>query len=326
VYSRQCWRGALLGGTVFLAGAGCVCSTYGLGSKTFACETSHDCAHGYSCDPVSFTCRIASDGGGFDSGPVIDGGAADAASLDAGGEDAASCSKADSGLGDHLVGYWKFDETSGTTIIDSSGNGNDGYLGTGPATGATEDPIRVGGLFDGGALSFNGTQNLCTVPNSPTLGSLSAFTYVAWIYPTGFGGSGFGRILSKESDAGFDENYFLIFAFDGTSTQSLGAELDGATTKDTIAAASGIVLNTWQQVAVTYEDCGDRKAHLYVNGHEVSYVAQPAVSGTFVRTSHPFIIGNRPGLDRGFSGIIDDVQVYNAALTASEIASLYSTP
>ena len=79
-------------------------------------------------------------------------------------------------------------------------------------------------------------------------------------------------------------------------------------------------------MAVTYDDATDRLAHLYINGSETPYVLEPAVTGTFLRTSHPFTFGNRPGLDRGFAGIIDNIQIYNAALTAPDIAYLYANP
>jgi hypothetical protein len=235
-------------------------------------------------------------------------------------------SSQDAGFAADRVGYWKFDEPGGTALIDSSGHGNTGYLGTGPVANAALDPVRVPGLFDGGALFFDGGQPLCTIPGSATLDGLSAFTYVAWIYPTGWGGSSFGRVLSKESDAGFDDNYVLVYASDYSAQNGFGIELDGAMVQDTTSASNAIVLHTWQQVAVTYDDATDRLAHLYLNGIETPYVTQPPVTGALVLSSHAFVIGNRAGLDRGFAGMIDEVQVYATALTASDIASLYDGP
>src|SRR5438046_2840484 len=95
------------------------------------------------------------------------------------------------------IANWKFDETSGQTLIDSSGNGNTGYLGTNSTT-ETADPTRTLGKVNN-ALKFDGTDDLATIVNTAALNTLLSFTYSAWIYPTVWGTNGLGRTIAKES-------------------------------------------------------------------------------------------------------------------------------
>ena len=214
-----------------------------------------------------------------------------------------------------LIDSWRFDESAGQALLDSAGTSN-GVLGTTSAVEAS-DPTRVTG-HSAGALQFNGSNQLATFPSgTPQL----AFTYVAWIYPTGWGPSGYGRIFSKESSTGFDNFYLCV----GGSTATLQATF-GTGTAQEIGASNAIALNAWQQIAVSYDDGGDRILHLYVNGKEIAYAAESAQTTAVSAVSNPFLVGNRPAQDRGFQGMIDDVQVYGGALSASAIAALYRAP
>ena len=74
----------------------------------------------------------------------------------------------------NLVAYWKFDEGSGTTAADSSGNGNTGTLINGPLWTAGKA---------GNALYFDGIDDNVTVLDSASLHLSSAFTLSAWVNP-----------------------------------------------------------------------------------------------------------------------------------------------
>lgn len=214
--------------------------------------------------------------------------------------------------------YFKFDETSGQTLLDSEGTSN-GYLGASSAVDFS-DPSRTVGRINGGLL-FDGSSDLATVVPSPSLENLTSFTYSAWINPTGWGGTKFGRIISKESSAGFDGNYLYL---DGPGA-TLGMSMGNGASSDSTANYNSLQLNTWQQVAVTYNNATDRTPHLYINGKEVTYVNQKVLSTTLAPSSRPFIIGNRVVGDRNFQGTIDEVRIYNRALTAAEIQARYNS-
>jgi hypothetical protein len=208
------------------------------------------------------------------------------------------------------VAHWKFDETSGLTASDASGNGRNATLSTGAS-------FAAGRLSN--ALSLNGTNGKA----SASVGGTSAFTYAAWIKPSGFGGGGYGRIMSRESTAGFDDFYFLV---NNSSTRTLSASLfnDAGTESSVVAAPNALVLNAWQHVAISYNDASDRKMRVYINGVETSYQKQTALTGTLKLTTNALSIGNRAASDRGLPGLIDDARVYNRALSAAEVLALFN--
>ena len=74
-----------------------------------------------------------------------------------------------------LVAHWRFDEGSGTTASDASGNGNHGTL--------QGNPQWVAGRI-GGALEFNGTDSMIDIPYSPDMTPSEGATMGAWVYPT----------------------------------------------------------------------------------------------------------------------------------------------
>jgi hypothetical protein len=82
--------------------------------------------------------------------------------------------------------------------------------------------------------------------------------------------------------------------------------------------------NQWNHVVVTYDDAGDRKCHLYVNGFEFMYSRQDTLTGTLKTSAADWKIGNNVAGDRAFGGRIDSLRIYNQALSASEIADLYN--
>ena len=90
-----------------------------------------------------------------------------------------------------LVAAFGFDEASGTTALDASGNGNAGQI-----SGATRVP---GGRF-GAALSFNGTSNLVSVADAATLDLTNGITLEAWVQPTAI--SGWQTAILKEGASG----------------------------------------------------------------------------------------------------------------------------
>jgi len=206
-----------------------------------------------------------------------------------------------------LVGWWKFDEGTGTTTADSSTYGNSGTLVNGPvwATG------RVGP----GALTFNGTTSYVNVPN--TSGSLdnlqfTGMTVAAWIKAS----AASGRIMEKGG-------WFFSAATSG------GSNVVRFTVNDTggYQNSTAISLNTWIHVAATWSWNSTLKTssiHLFVNGVAADGGSPNPDSG-LVQPNDIGVawIGNR-GSDaaRGFNGTIDDVRVYNRTLTAAEIQAL----
>src|SRR5438093_748457 len=91
-------------------------------------------------------------------------------------------------LSNGLVGYWNFDEGSGTTAQDSSGNNNTGILQNGPTWTIGQK---------GQALSFDKNDDAVRVGTPATLNNLSAFSVSAWLKPLSIGSGSSGRIVDK---------------------------------------------------------------------------------------------------------------------------------
>lgn len=212
-------------------------------------------------------------------------------------------------LNSGLVGYWGLDDGSGTSATDSSTNGNTGTL--------TNSPTWTTGQI-GGAVNFDGTDDHITAGAPTSLNMTGAMTVSAWIYPETFGGGGGkGRIVDKDGNAttGF------IFAVDNVTVASGFAFMVNTTVAPRfLGAANTITLNTWQHVTATLD--GNKIATLYKNGMKV---ASASVSEFPTTGSNNFVIGGRTTDNaRNFDGSIDELHVYNRALSADEVLQLYN--
>ena len=203
-----------------------------------------------------------------------------------------------------LVAAYSFNEGTGTTVADASGNKN-----TGSITGATWTTQGR----SGGALSFNGTSNLVLIPSSASLNVSAAMTLEAWIYPTA-SQSGWRTIMQREVDA-----YFLNASNDTGALRPSG----GGTFRGTVAFVTGTTanpVNAWTHVALTYDGATLR---LYVNG---VLTASQARTGAVQTNSSPLRIGGNSPYGEYFQGRIDEVRVYNRALSQAEIQTDMNKP
>jgi hypothetical protein len=211
-----------------------------------------------------------------------------------------------------LVGHWTFDETTGSSASDSSGNSNTGTLVNGP--------IRSAG-YRGRALSFDGVNDYVTIPNSPSIQLTQDITLAGWIYPTMFnppgynsgimykGGKQYGCCLQPAYALGVSPHGYLIFSIGDNSTYF-------------ILYGPKLSLNTWTHVAAIRQGTSMK---LYVNGVEVASTST-RLSG-LVDSTAALMIGKSAGGWGGklFNGKLDEVRVYQRGLTPSELRSL-TTP
>jgi chitodextrinase len=203
-----------------------------------------------------------------------------------------------------LVAGYSFENGSGTTVTDVSGNGNSGTI-----TAATWEPA---GRY-GGGLNFNGSTARVRVPGSPSLGLTTAMTLAAWIRPTA-NQTGWRTILQRETDT-----YALNASNSkGALRPSGGATLGGAF--QWVSGPTASPVNAWTHVAVTYDGSILR---LYVNGTQV---ATAVASGTIESSSSPLWIGGNNPYGEYFQGVIDEARVYNRALSAAEVQAAMNTP
>src|SRR5262249_23030688 len=202
--------------------------------------------------------------------------------------------------GSGLVAYWKFDEGSGTTVADASGNGNKGTL--------VNEPLWTAGRV-GNALYFDGINDNITVPDSNSLDLSNSFTLSAWVNPASTF-TDFRSILVK------NYSYYLYASVAGYCGDGspLGG-FSGATTP-TVCQPSPLPINTWTHLAVTY------------NGSTLTFyrdgvaVATSSASGTLSPTTGTLQIGGSQ-FGEYFKGLIDEVRIYNKALNEKEIQTVF---
>ncbi|MCE5228357.1 hypothetical protein LLG95_02010 [bacterium] len=209
-------------------------------------------------------------------------------------------------LGEGLVAHYTFDEGSGNLLHDSTPNANDGVILEGL------EPAWQPGLH-GFGLEFNGTSDVVEIPNAPSLQLDQGMTITAWIYPSRLL-AGWQHLVAKEND-GVTLAYYLA-ANSGNTNQpwtGFNIEMNWLST----GGGTSVPLYTWTHLASTY-DARDLK--LYVNGVQVaSYYIGRAIE----RTAGKLHLGGRDGLSEYFSGIMDEVMIFNRALSPSEVRYIY---
>ena len=209
----------------------------------------------------------------------------------------------DAAPGVGLVVAFGFGEGSGTTTSDSSAAGNHGSI-----AGATWSAAGR----NGGALSFDGVNDMVTVADSASL-DVTRVTMMAWLRPTTL--SGWRTALLKE--AGSNGLAYALYAHDNAPRPASYLNTGGPDVSAEGAAA--LAVNTWTHLATSYDGATLR---LYVNGVEVG---SRAVTGNISASGDPLRIGGNQIWGEWFAGLIDDLRIYNRALTATEIQTDMNT-
>lgn len=214
------------------------------------------------------------------------------------------------------VSYWNFEEGSGTTANDTSGNGNTGTL--------TNSPTWTTGKY-GKSLQFNSASSQSVGAGSPSItDDMPSMTISAWVYETGNGGSSVGKILTKSSGTsgwtfGTDTGTNLVF-FAGYS--GAGGACGGG---DLCVYRDVLTLNAWHHVAVTWSGSNlASSVKMYLDGKLLTAAADLSADGNGSRVtdaSYNTTIGNVSTGGEGWTGKIDDVKVYNYERTAQQIVS-----
>lgn len=232
-----------------------------------------------------------------------------------------------------LIGFWNFDETSGTTANDSSGSGINGTLSS---TGAVFDPGA--GLDGGGAVSLS-SGGYVDMGNNYAFSGTQSFTVQAWIETTSQGVVA-SRTYTQNQDGYFagvdviDPSCVASSSYTDKASVGVGNGNPGCTL---FGPPSSTVVDDgqWHQIVVT---SGGGTLSLYVDG-----ALQGSVAGVNIQScpTVDFLVG---GLDAGvsgpgpasvcgvgtptgfFSGLITDVAVWNDTLNASQVETLFQNP
>jgi hypothetical protein len=209
-----------------------------------------------------------------------------------------------------LIGYWKFDETSGTTAADSSRSGHAGTL-------EDIDPAKgwVAG-HRGGALKVtaNPLSSGVRVARTPAIDGIRKFTIAAWVFLNG-GNTAYQTVLSRQVDNSDAEVFSVVFV-----NQILTLYLPRVAGLDYFARASvATPLSRWVHVAATFDGTTGR---LYSDGVQV---ASTTYAGPLVAATTPLYLGtnkNVTSMNQPLQGLMDDLLLYDTALSPALIAEL----
>jgi hypothetical protein len=228
---------------------------------------------------------------------------------------------ADSGL----VGQWHFDEGQGAGAADSSGYGNNGALSGDPQGNPV--PVWVPGRF-GTALSFNGS-NIVDVDMRSTSIEPATVSVTAWVKNSGSPGD-FQYIVAKGASGCDSASYGIYTGSNGglefyISNGSTSSGTDYVVSPD---AGTRIWDGGWHHVVGTFDGSTVR---LYVDGTQAGSGTAYSGAIAYARSnSNHLFIGNYPKQPppcqaSGFTGAIDEVTVWNGALTAAQVSALEPT-
>lgn len=227
-----------------------------------------------------------------------------------GNPSATSSSAKDAVFGTSLLGYWPFEEAAQlpATLADVSGSGNNVTT----YNFAAPDGVVAGGKY-GNALSLDGVNDNvrnATPPAMPIGGTVSA---EAWIYPKG---------------SSFDYNGIVSWGARACNGKGVGLSISSsgvpqvATWCNDFSAGPAVTMNAWNHIAVSLN--GTTSATLYLNGQAVSGsltgATVPNVASTLLTIGS---LDANPG-SRFFKGMVDEIRVYNRALTAEDVAARYA--
>jgi len=198
-----------------------------------------------------------------------------------------------------LVAAYGFNEGANTTVADSSGSVNNGTV--------SSTTWSTAGKF-GNALSFNGTSSWVTVADANSLDLTSGMTLEAWVRPTALGTT-WRCVIFKERPGGI---VYGLYANEDTSKPIGQVYLGG---EQNALGTAALPLNAWTHLAVTFDGTTLR---LYVNG---ALAGSKAAAGSMAASTGVLRIGGNAIWPEFFAGLIDEVRVYNRALSAAEIGA-----
>ncbi|UCF42271.1 MAG: LamG domain-containing protein, partial [Planctomycetota bacterium] len=221
----------------------------------------------------------------------------------------------------NLVGWWKFDDGSGSTAIDSSGLGNDGTLHNGP--------IWTTGQIDG-ALDFDGINDYVEVID-PADGSLDFgsgnFTISLWFKTTDTN----GELVDKSGgNKGRQTGYSVYVGTYGTINDGeIGFRVSDGTSRDLIKTNNTYNDGDWHHLAAVRTGTGSANLNIYVDGVDVSTSSLLDEGAVGISNSYDLSIGAK--YDAGHTnvwenfldGVIDEVAIWDRALTGGEIRQIW---
>ena len=204
------------------------------------------------------------------------------------------------------IGWWKFDKGEGLTAYDSSGLSNTGTLtnmdNSDWVTGKINTALTFDGNNDDVIINYNSNLDFGGDPAKP-------FTFSAWVNP---------NTLSGDTRSIINYSHSIYFEWSSANSKWMIGTYDGTWTSRAYSNNSDTSTGNWKHI-VAVNDSSYLK--LYIDG--VSQ--EPVSTGSAANNQNDPNIGSQlSGGYRKFSGLIDDVRIYNYALTSTQVKTLYN--
>jgi hypothetical protein len=217
------------------------------------------------------------------------------------------------GLNFGLVGSWSFDakDMAGVTAYDRSGQGNNGTL--------TSGPLRTAGKL-GQGLSFDGSNAHVTISSGAVVSAVP-FSMSVWV--KGEDGPDPDSVVLvgvTDSDAATWEAHYIQYS-ENTGTFSV-TTADDSNFSSASSVGETLSTSTWHHIVGVWTSTTDRA--IYVDGEFIARNTTSRAPSTMDSTKIGGLDAVNAGMDNFSKGVIDDVRIYNRALSADEIKRLYN--
>ncbi len=206
-----------------------------------------------------------------------------------------------------LVGYWSMDsgDINGSTIYDKSGNRNNGTIFS---TTSTPGKIKQ-------AQDFNGSpSSQITVAQSPSINTFAAVTISVWMKTRTPAAS---QIFVRKASGGVTD----LIQLDNYGSNFRWLAAANSSGVKTVTSASTVKANTWYHVVGVYDGTN---VILYINGKQDG--TPVGLTGTIstATDSSLYFSSLLGGGNSWYTGLLDDIRIYNRALSAAEVATIYN--
>jgi hypothetical protein len=207
-----------------------------------------------------------------------------------------------------LVGYWPFNGNAN----DESGNGNNGTV-----NGATLTTDRFGNVNS--AYVFSGGANI-SVPHNANQNISSVGTWSAWVDVSSFTAAGTTSQLISKYNSNLNQRSYVL----ELELSKFKHNVHDGITWHSVTSATSMQINEWRQVTVVFDKTASPSLKLYLDG--TLSATDDSYHGDLPIHSLPIIFGNSSGIAlAAFNGEMDDIGIWNRALTPQEITNLYTS-
>ena len=220
-------------------------------------------------------------------------------------------------LNNGLVGHWTFDgpDSNTTHVFDKSGNNNNGTI-----NGST---FALGKIGQG--MRFDGVDDYIDVANESNFDfeRTDAFSIAAWVYR--FNKDQASTIASKQQNSGNFPGWNFYATNDN---DQLKAVFRGAASGEYISAVTGIndfSDSAWHHAVLIYNGSSAATGlHIYIDGVDKNVSYDGTLASSTLNNQNALIGHNPSAGDVHWNGLLDDVRIYNRALSEEEIKRLYN--